>query len=286
PFTLELNVLYSNKDLLYKYGRDIPNTWDELLETSKYIMSEELKLNNNTDIISYNGLFCEGDYGILSIYEFINSYRDSNNDLYPDIKSNCSSDALIMMKKIKEEIGSDSQFLMEDIDTRNRIISGNALFLKFWYYEHNPEKKKGITGTIAGGTNIAINKYSDKIKQDAAIQFLEFIVSLYDDEEVCSKINCDVIKNAQPLSVLDFNVKLDNVGVYIKKKEFDEEEYIKRNKLFNEFVSSNVNGESSSYSSQITKNTKNTKNTNNSKKIEKSKKFINYHYKTSKNNSL
>jgi len=43
-------------DLLEKYGKSIPKTWNELLETGEYILNEERKKNNN-DISIYNGLF-------------------------------------------------------------------------------------------------------------------------------------------------------------------------------------------------------------------------------------
>jgi len=49
-------VLLSNMVLLEKYQREIPQTWDELKDTSKYILTEELK-NNNTELMAYNGLF-------------------------------------------------------------------------------------------------------------------------------------------------------------------------------------------------------------------------------------
>jgi len=47
------NALYSNYALLNKYNKSIPRTWDELINTCKYIMKKE----NNTDLICYNGLF-------------------------------------------------------------------------------------------------------------------------------------------------------------------------------------------------------------------------------------
>ena len=71
PFTIELSVLYSNVELLSKYKKEVPKTWDELLEISKYIMKEELKLNNKTDIISYNGLFCGKYLNKILIIKFI-----------------------------------------------------------------------------------------------------------------------------------------------------------------------------------------------------------------------
>jgi len=42
-------------DLLEKYDKTIPETWDELIETSKYIMDKEK--DNDTDLISFNGLY-------------------------------------------------------------------------------------------------------------------------------------------------------------------------------------------------------------------------------------
>jgi len=41
---------------LKKHKKRIPKTWDELIETSKYILREEKKLNN-TQLLAYNGLF-------------------------------------------------------------------------------------------------------------------------------------------------------------------------------------------------------------------------------------
>jgi len=41
---------------LNKYNKEIPKTWDELLETGKYILKQE-KIKNNTNIVIFNGLF-------------------------------------------------------------------------------------------------------------------------------------------------------------------------------------------------------------------------------------
>jgi len=49
-------MLYSNKKLLLKYNKKVPKTWDELLDTAKYILNEERQANN-IDIVGYNGLF-------------------------------------------------------------------------------------------------------------------------------------------------------------------------------------------------------------------------------------
>jgi len=56
PIFIDYSVIYNNMKLLKEYDKKIPKTWDELLETGKYILNEELK-KNNTDIIIYNGGF-------------------------------------------------------------------------------------------------------------------------------------------------------------------------------------------------------------------------------------
>jgi len=46
--------MYNNVELLNKYNKTIPKTWDELLQTGKYILEHE---RNNTDFLVYNGAF-------------------------------------------------------------------------------------------------------------------------------------------------------------------------------------------------------------------------------------
>jgi len=43
-------------DLLNKYEKDIPKTWDELIKTGKFILENERK-NGNEDLLGYNKIF-------------------------------------------------------------------------------------------------------------------------------------------------------------------------------------------------------------------------------------
>jgi len=45
-------MLYSNYELLEKYNKTIPKTWEQLKETSKYILEQE----KDPELIGYNGL--------------------------------------------------------------------------------------------------------------------------------------------------------------------------------------------------------------------------------------
>jgi len=49
-----MDALFSNTALLKKYKKNIPETWDELIETGKYIIEQE-KEHNGRDLIGYNG---------------------------------------------------------------------------------------------------------------------------------------------------------------------------------------------------------------------------------------
>ena len=106
-----------------------------------------------------------------------------------------------------------------------------------------PGRKKGVSGTIVIPNNFAISKYISEERQRAAAEFLKFvslketqkkyiinnkmfsaITELYDDEEVCSVIECDIIKNAYPFSFMSNDVKLfgdDNYHIKYRETMFD-----------------------------------------------------------------
>jgi len=69
--TLSCSVLYYHRELLEKYGKKPPTTWNELLETSKFIYSEEKKINEDLELKLFNGLF-NGSFRQYSYY--INIY--------------------------------------------------------------------------------------------------------------------------------------------------------------------------------------------------------------------
>ncbi|ORX79048.1 periplasmic binding protein-like II [Anaeromyces robustus] len=102
PYSIGYSVLYSNTVLLERYNKTIPKTWDELIETSKYIIEKE----NDPDLVAYNGLFNDSEQGLCSIYEFIYSCRESYDSPFPEINSETSIKALNLIKKLKNEISS------------------------------------------------------------------------------------------------------------------------------------------------------------------------------------
>ncbi|ORX84437.1 periplasmic binding protein-like II, partial [Anaeromyces robustus] len=245
PFSIWIDALYSNINLLNEYNKRVPKTWDELLETGKEILEKEKTLKNNTELVGYNGLMFDADNGLCSIYEFIYSCRETYESPFPELTSENTIKATKLIKKIKDELSSDEIFRTNTVFDVN-LFEKNALFMKFWVFFgvlHNdnyvlsilPGMKEGISGSALIGYNIGISKNIQKDKKDAAIKAVEFmtskgfqkklvlqeiiisgILSLYDDEEVCSSIkNCEVYKDVQ-LIAKPVN-KTDNYIEYSEK---------------------------------------------------------------------
>ncbi|KAL6628683.1 periplasmic binding protein-like II [Neocallimastix sp. 'constans'] len=250
PIYINYSVIYNNMKLLNEYGKKIPKTWDELLNTGKYILEKELK-KNNTDIIIYTGGFIYDEIGMGSIYEFMYTFRDEIDSPFPKLTSQNAIDSLKMMKKLKEEISSDSIF--NNINhSINKLKDGNGLFVKINYinmlinpvYKATilPGRKEGISGAFIGGYNIGLSKYSEKEKRDDTIKALMYLTSkstqrkllvehkkfsgissLYDEEEVCnSNEMCEIYKNIQPISrpvnvTNDYNRYSEKFRYYVYK---------------------------------------------------------------------
>jgi len=114
-------------------------------------------------------------------------------------------------------------FKSDMLTTLQYSMDGKFLFYKFSVSESPkyiksliPGYKKGISGSSIGGYNIGINKFSEVKKRDSIIKTYEFLTSkkvqkdlimnyginsgirsLYDDEEVCKSVDCEIIKNIQ-----------------------------------------------------------------------------------------
>ncbi|KAL6595200.1 hypothetical protein U3516DRAFT_607950 [Neocallimastix sp. 'constans'] len=262
PTKLNYSVLYANEMYLKKHKKRIPKTWDELIETSKYILREEKKLNN-TQLLAYNGLFNDEESGIFSINEMIYSFRKTVDSPLPKIRSQEAIDALNMIKKIKNEIASDDIFRSSDKFSVLKLFDiTSALFIKYWNF-HSPIKDmipykmailpghmEGISGATVSGYNMGINKFISEENINASIVFINFIFSreiqkhyvennmlstgmnqLYKDREVCEKIDCELYNSLQILS------KQTNIT-------FNIDEYNEKVKsIYNKFIYGNESAE-------------------------------------------
>ena len=143
------------------------------------------------------------------------------------------------------------------------LSTGNALFINTLYFNSLPifkktalpGRKKGVSGSIIIPTNFAVNNYIDKRRIKNAIEFIKFVTStetqkkfiinryiysgimeLYEDKDVCSVIECDIIKDVYPFSFMNNDVKLfgdDSYHIKYREYLFD---YLYRNKPLTEVL--------------------------------------------------
>ncbi|ORX75703.1 periplasmic binding protein-like II [Anaeromyces robustus] len=233
PVSLDYAGLYSNRRLLNEYNKSIPTTWNELLETALYIKEKE-ESKGHKNIVYYHGLVPDSETGSCSLIEFIHSFRKSKKSPYPEARSQETGDALTMIKKLKDELSSDMEFLSGDDYFFQKIFTDNALFLKFWYIPginpaYNitilPGNVEGVSGTVIGGNNMAISTFSTEEKQLASFKVMEYLTSydiqkknikendlispipeLYNDENLCKEVDCEFIKSFQPINRPSYDV--------------------------------------------------------------------------------
>ncbi|OUM66671.1 hypothetical protein PIROE2DRAFT_6093, partial [Piromyces sp. E2] len=229
PLCVDYSLLYSNMELLNKYQKEIPKTWNELIETGKYILQKE-KENGNENLVGYYGLFTSSDTSMCSFIEFIHSFRKSRESPYPSYESKEAINALNTLKKLKNELSSDDIFKMSEVEVTRKLTLKDGLFIKDWMERDediNSIWKKtvlvgnneGVSGSSVGLFNIGINKHISERRKKIAADIIKFatskeiqkkyvlmkhkifsgINSLYDDEEVCKIFDCQIAKNIQPI---------------------------------------------------------------------------------------
>ena len=182
PLFIDTSYLYYRKDLLQKYSKNVPKTWDELYNTALEIQTQERLLGNKNiwgfifQAKKYEGLTC-------NFIEWISSYGGGS---VIDHKGNVTinnTNAIKALDKISSFINTITPInvlnYMEE-DSRSMFQNGNAVFMRNWTYvwnllqkENNPLKDKvgfaslpkGSTiksksRSVIGGWSYAVNKYS------------------------------------------------------------------------------------------------------------------------------
>jgi len=228
PLMVDYGGLYANMDLLKKYNRSVPETWDELIETTNFIYEKESP--SNPKLHKYLAHFPEYENGLVVLLEFIHSFRDSSTDKFPAYTSDNAAAALEKMKQIKETASTPDDFAANEITMGGAFQDGNTIFLRFWYiadeiktqnnvtlsFYQLPGKKKGISAACIGGSNISMNRFMSEEKKKAAGEIMSFIHSYdqqkygimehnlrsaihntYADPEICGKIDCPKFSSMQ-----------------------------------------------------------------------------------------
>ena len=196
PAFTDAPALYYRKDLLEKYGKTPPKTWDELAATAKEIQEKE-RAAGQGDLWgyvfqgnAYEGLTCNA-------LEWIKS-SGGGQIVEPDGTISINNEkAAAAIDRVKEWIGAISPqgvLAYQEEESRGVWQTGNAVFMRNWPYAYalGNGDDSAVKGKFAvaplptatdgdqpsstlGGWNLAVSKYSDD--QEAAIALVKFLAS-------------------------------------------------------------------------------------------------------------
>ncbi len=179
PWFVDAGLLYYRKDLLEKYGKEIPASWAELAETAKGIMDAEGDKDLQGYVWqgrAYEGLTCNA-------LEWIASYGGGgivDQDGAITIDNPQAAKALATAKGWIGTISPQGVLAYGEEESRGVFQSGNAIFMRNWPYawalanaEDSPVKGKvGVTvlpqgdgpqarhAATLGGQHLAVSRYS------------------------------------------------------------------------------------------------------------------------------
>jgi trehalose/maltose transport system substrate-binding protein len=225
PIFTDAPALFYRKDLLEKYGMEVPKTWEELTETAKKIQDGE-RAAGSKDMWgyvwqgnAYEGLTCDA-------LEWVKSFG-GGQIVEPDgtisINNPKAVAALELAKTWPGNISPEGVLAYQEEESRGVWQTGNAVFMRNWPYAYtlgngDDSAVKGkfdvttlptggdnkTSAATLGGWNVAVSKYSKH--KDAAISLalylagpeaqktraliasnLPTIVSLYDDADIKAK---------------------------------------------------------------------------------------------------
>lgn len=225
PWFTDAGLLYYRTDLLEKYDREVPETWNDLEATARYIMEKEREAGNE-DFYgyvwqgdAYEGLTCDALEWIYSN----GGGKIVNNNQEITINNEKAIEIIDQAAGWVGDISPTGVTGMGEEDARSMWEAGNALFMRNWPYAYAlasqegkptagnfdvaplPAGDSGSSAATLGGWNLSVSKYSENPEEAAKLamflagkevqkmravegSFNPTIKSLYQDEDVLETV--------------------------------------------------------------------------------------------------
>lgn len=190
PWFTDSGLLYYRKDLLEKYNKPVPQTWEEMTTTARAVQQAERDAGNANawgyvfQGRAYEGLTCNALEWISSQPQ--GGLVNAQGDIV--VNSQASRAALTLAKSWVGDISPRGVLNYTEEEGRGVFQSGNALFMRNWPYVWAlvqsqdsvvkdkvgvaPLPRGGATGTHAstlGGWGLAVSRYSANPKLAAEL---------------------------------------------------------------------------------------------------------------------
>jgi trehalose/maltose transport system substrate-binding protein len=196
PLYTDCGVIYYRTDLLGKYGKPVPVTWEELYETAKYIQDEECRDPEKKN--RFHGFVFQAKAFEILTCNFAEIVDSFGGAIVTSGIATVDSDAVVsgtaFLINCLKNICSRSVLNYSEEDARSMFQSGNAVFMRNWPYAWSllndanmavagkvgvipvpPSITGGKSSGVLGGWFMAVSKYS-KHKKYAA-DLIKFLTS-------------------------------------------------------------------------------------------------------------
>lgn len=192
PYRIDSGMLYYRNDLLEKYDKRVPLTWQELAETSQYIMQRE-----KGDLKGFTSSWAQFEGLTANAVEYIWSFGGdilSEDSARSVLDSKESQEGISFMKDMmyKYKITPENITAFTSKESREAFMAGDVIFMRDWSSGwrllQDPEisnvagKVKiselpmgSLTGKnhpVLGGWQIMVSSFGDHKKE--AVQFAKY----------------------------------------------------------------------------------------------------------------
>ena len=194
PAYTDCQIMYYRKDLLKKYNRPVPNSWQELYETAKFIQEQERKINNR-----FCGYIFQAKAFEMLTCNFVQLIDTFGGAVVKDgqvvVDSPECVNALVLLINCLKNASTRSVLNYSEEDARGLFQAGNALFMNSWPYAWSlmndlgtavsgkigimpiptGNLQKGKSSGVIGGWFFAVTKYSKNA--EIAADLVKFLTS-------------------------------------------------------------------------------------------------------------
>lgn len=195
PMYADAPALYYRTDLLEKYGKEPPKTWEQLTATAQEILDKERASGNNQlngfvfQGAPYEGLTCDALEWVAS--------SGGGQIVSPDgeitINNSKAAAAIDMAKGWIGTIAPPGVLAYKEEESRGVWQTGNSIFMRNWPYAYAlsngedsavkgkfdvmplPSVEGEQSAACLGGWNLAVSKHSKE--PEAAIELVRFLSS-------------------------------------------------------------------------------------------------------------
>lgn len=196
PLYTDVEVMFYRADLLKKYDKREPQSWQELYNTAQYIQNEERK--NPDKKSNFFGMVFQAKAFEMLTCNFVGLIDSFGGAVVKEgkvvVNSNENVTALMFLVDCMKNISSRSVLNYSEEDCRGMFQCGNAVFMPNWPYVWAlandqasevagkiavmplpPSENGGKASGVAGGWFFAVSKYSKRIP--IAADLLKYLTS-------------------------------------------------------------------------------------------------------------